>query len=210
MQISGSNGTTKPADYQPGINNMGLFNYAKSVVSTAVNTPVHALLRSFRDNVLAEHVTPVPGSVLYCDLAAGYAEHSGIYVGGDGTKCIVELSRQQGRCVINLVSPGEFISGGIGFSIYVSSRNGHAMGKKSVARAALELVGQDLGSYNIAINNCHMFTCLCLCKKDPDLLRSIANAEMTLSNLKDQARKVMKADEWRVWDDRTIPFSWAD
>ena len=73
MQISGSNGTTKPADYQPGINNMGLFNYAKSVVSTAVNTPVHALLRSFRDNVLAEHVTPVPGSVLYCDLAAGYA-----------------------------------------------------------------------------------------------------------------------------------------
>ena len=178
MQISGSNGTTKPADYQPGINNMGLFNYAKSVVSTAVNTPVHALLRSFRDNVLAEHVTPVPGSVLYCDLAAGYAEHSGIYVGGDGTKCIVELSRQQGRCVINLVSPGEFISGGIGFSIYVSSRNGHAVG--------------------------------CLCKKDPDLLRSIANAEMTLSNLKDQARKVMKADEWRVWDDRTIPFSWAD
>ena len=148
--------------------------------------------------------------VLYCDLAAGYAEHSGIYVGGGGTKCIVELSRQQGRCVINLVSPGEFISGGIGFSIYVSSRNGHAVGKKSVARAALELVGQDLGRYNIAINNCHMFTCLCLCKKDPDLLRSIANAEMTLSNLKDQARKVMKADEWRVWDDRTIPFSWAD
>ena len=95
-------------------------------------------------------------------------------------------------------------------SIYVSSRNGHAVGKKSVARAALELVGQDLGCYNIAINNCHMFTCLCLCKKDPDLLRSIANAEMTLSNLKDQARKVMKADEWRVWDDRTIPFSWAD
>ncbi len=140
MQISGSNGTTKPADYQPGINNMGLFNYAKSVVSTAVNTPVHALLRSFRDNVLAEHVTPVPGSVLYCDLAAGYAEHSGIYVGGGATKCIVELSRQQGRCVINLVSPGEFISGGIGFSIYVSSRNGHAVGKKSVARVALELV----------------------------------------------------------------------
>ncbi len=135
MQISGSNGTTKPADYQPGINNMGLFNYAKSVVSTAVNTPVHALLRSFRDNVLAEHVTPVPGSVLYCDLAAGYAEHSGIYVGGGGTKCIVELSRQQGRCVINLVSPGEFISGEIGFSIYVSSRNGPAVGKKSVARA---------------------------------------------------------------------------
>lgn len=114
MQISGSNGTTKPADYQPGINNMGLFNYAKSVVSTAVNTPVHALLRSFRDNVLAEHVTPVPGSVLYCDLAAGYA-----------------------------------------------------VGKKSVARVALELVGQDLGRYNIAINNCHMFTCLCLCKKIP-------------------------------------------
>lgn len=66
MQISGSNGTTKPADYQPGINNMGLFNYAKPVVSTAVNTPVHALLRSFRDNVLAEHVTPVP--VWFCTV----------------------------------------------------------------------------------------------------------------------------------------------
>ena len=57
--------------------------------------PVTSLRDSFIDNVFRASVTPVYGSVLYVDLACGYAEHSGIYVGG-GEKCIVELTNEGG------------------------------------------------------------------------------------------------------------------
>ncbi|MBQ3682455.1 MAG: hypothetical protein II922_05170 [Succinimonas sp.] len=164
--------------------------------------PMMAPVASFIDNVLRDPVTPVMGSVLYVDLACGYAEHSGIYVGG-GEKCIVELSNEDGQCIINLVSPDEFVNGGTGFSIYVSSHNGYAVGKKRAARRALSMVGCNLGTYNIALNNCHMFTNYCLRKKDSDDdsrgLSAILDMKMTLTSIKNLARKVMDADEWRVW-----------
>ena len=164
--------------------------------------PLMAPVESFIDNVVRDPVTPVFGSVLYVDLACGYAEHSGIYVGG-GEKCIVELSNEDGQCIINLVSPSEFISGGTGFSIYVSSHHGYAVGKKRAARRALSMVGCNLGTYNIALNNCHMFTNYCLRKKgcddDSGGFSAFLDMEMTLTSIKNRARKVMDADEWRVW-----------
>ncbi len=164
--------------------------------------PLMAPVESFIDNVVRDPVTPVFGSVLYVDLASGYAEHSGIYVGG-GEKCIVELTNQGGQCIINLVSPSEFISGGTGFSIYVSSHHGYAVGKKRAARRALSMVGCNLGTYNIALNNCHMFTNYCLRKKgcddDSGGFSAFLDMEMTLTSIKNRARKVMDADEWRVW-----------
>ena len=164
--------------------------------------PMMAPVASFIDNVLRDPVTPVMGSVLYVDLACGYAEHSGIYVGG-GEKCIVELTNQGGQCIINLVSPSEFISGGTGFSIYVSSHHGYAVGKKRAARRALSMVGCNLGTYNIALNNCHMFTNYCLRKKgcddDSGGFSAFLDMEMTLTSIKNRARRVMDADEWRVW-----------
>ncbi|WP_406041277.1 hypothetical protein [Succinimonas sp.] len=167
-----------------------------------IPTPGTSLTESFIDNVLRDPVTPVFGSVLYVDLASGYAEHSGIYVGG-GEKCIVELTNEEGKCIINLVSPDEFISGGTGFSIYVSSHQGQAVGKKRAARRALSMVGRNLGDYNIALNNCHMFTNYCLRSKDGDEagsdLSAILSMDMTLTSIKNRARKVMDADEWRVW-----------
>ena len=167
-----------------------------------IPTPGSSLTESFIDNVLRDPVTPVFGSVLYVDLACGYAEHSGIYVGG-GEKCIVELTNEEGKCIINLVSPDEFIAGGTGFSIYVSSHHGHAVGKKRAARRALNMVGCNLGDYNIALNNCHMFTNYCLRSKDSDDagsdLSAILSMDMTLTSIKNRARKVMDADEWRVW-----------
>ena len=167
-----------------------------------IPTPGSSLTESFIDNVLRDPVTPVFGSVLYVDLAFGSAEHSGIYVGG-GEKCIVELTNQGGQCIINLVSPSEFISGGTGFSIYVSSHHGYAVGKKRAARRALSMVGCNLGTYNIALNNCHMFTNYCLRKKgcDDDSVgfSAFLDMEMTLTSIKNRARKVMDADEWRVW-----------
>ena len=64
------------------------------IITTVVNTPGRALARSFIDNVIRDRVEPVIGSILYCDLALGYIEHSGIYVGG-GNKCIVPLRSSQ-------------------------------------------------------------------------------------------------------------------
>lgn len=165
-----------------------------------IPTPEASLAQSFFDNVLRDPVTPVFGSVLYVDLACGYAEHSGIYVGG-GEKCIVELTNQKGKCIINRVSPREFVSGGTGSTIYVSSHRGHAAGKKRVGQRALSMVGRNLGDYNIALNNCHMFTNYCLSGKDSSGsdFSAILSMDMTLTSVKIRASEVMDADEWRVW-----------
>ncbi|WP_406041281.1 hypothetical protein [Succinimonas sp.] len=161
-----------------------------------------ALAESVIDNLFRDKVAPVEGSVLYVDLACGYAEHSGIYVGG-GEKCIVELTNQGGQCIINLVSPSEFINGGSGFSIYVSSHHGCAVGRKLAARTARSMVGRNLGRYSLVSNNCHMFTNYCLLQKDSDDysrgISAIPDMKMTLTSIKNRARKVMNADEWRVW-----------
>lgn len=47
------------------------------------STIVDNLRESIIDNVFRAHTSPVIGSVVYCDLLFGYAEHSGIYVGDD-------------------------------------------------------------------------------------------------------------------------------
>ena len=64
-------------------------------------------------------------------------------------------------------------------------------------------MGCNLGKYNIALNNCHMFTNYCLGKKDcydaGSDLSPILSMDMTLTSIKNRARKVMDADEWRVW-----------
>jgi hypothetical protein len=48
-----------------------------------------------------------------------------------------------------------------------------------------------------------MFTNYCLRKKDSDDdsrgLSAILDMKMTLASIKNRARKVMDADEWRVW-----------
>ncbi len=167
-----------------------------------ISTPIRALGRSFIDNVIRDGAEPVPGSILYCDLAVGYIEHSGIYV-GDGDKCIVELTNINGHSIIQRVTPREFTSAGTGFSIYVSCHNNRAVGKKNIARTALEMVGQDIGKYNIAFNNCHMFTDYCLCRGNINCghadIKQIVNMEMTLTHLKKRAKDILNANEWRVW-----------
>lgn len=79
---------------------------------------------------------PKKGSVLYCDLSFGIAEHSGIYVGDN---CIVHLN---GKGEIEVVSPAAFLSPFALQDIYVSCMENSAVGSERVANHALSMVGK--------------------------------------------------------------------
>ena len=153
--------------------------------------------------------TPVPGSILFCELDVGYAEHSGIYVGG-GDKCIIELANIDGSCMIKRVTPEEFVNGGLGSTIYISCHHNTAVGREYIASTAETMVGKCLGDYSFAKNNCHMFTDYCICSSNIEqgplnwekLLKSLKNHEMkmTLDHVKKRAREIMNADQWLKWD----------
>lgn len=141
----------------------------------------------------SKKVKPKEGSIVYCDLALGYAEHSGIYIGNDK---IVELS-SSGK--IQKVSIEEFKSGGLltktGISdvnIYVSSKNGSAVGSHKVARRAIAKVGKTI-EYNVLTNNCHKFSCGCL-------TGDFDSFNVLLTALKIEVEKVLGANEWLIWD----------
>ena len=70
-------------------------------------------------------VMPEKGSVLYCDLSFGIAEHSGIYVGDNR---IVHLN---GKGEIEAVSPAEFLSLFALQDIYVSCMENSAVGSST-------------------------------------------------------------------------------
>lgn len=160
---------------------MGLFDFF--ILKTG---PVGNLVESFVDNVIRDNVTPKPGSVVYCDLAFGYAEHSGIYVGNNK---IVHLNN---KGIIETVSPKEFIDGTTAISIYVSSSSGTSDGDESVAQRALDAVGRQR-DYNVILDNCHQFSSGCL-------TGNFDNTDNFLWMLKDTTQKRLGSDEWRVWD----------
>ncbi|MBV5341472.1 MAG: hypothetical protein J0665_18275 [Deltaproteobacteria bacterium] len=144
------------------------------------------MLEGFNDAVFCETVTPVAGSVLYTDLCFGYAEHSGIYIGHNQ---IVELNAKGG---ISVVTPEEFISGGTGVHIYVSSFDGCAVGSKKAAKRAKYLINSQR-DYNFLLSNCHQFTAGCLTNE-------FENGSSFLWMLKDDCQTYLGANEWRIWD----------
>ena len=141
---------------------------------------------SFVDNVIRDKVEPEIGSVVYCDLLFGYAEHSGIYV-GDGE--IVALEKD-GSIVAR--SAMGFIEGTTAISIYVSCHNGHAVGSRAAARRAREMIGRHR-DYNVILDNCHQFTAGCL-------TGNFENSSNFLWMLKEKSQQILRSDEWRVWD----------
>jgi hypothetical protein len=146
------------------------------------------LLTSFVDNVCREQVTPVNGSVLYCDLLC--ASHSGIYIGSNQ---IVHLN---GDGEIECVSPREFIArlDGINtaISIYVSCAGMTPVGSQSAADFAKRSVGTQ-SDYNLLTNNCHQFVANCL-------TNGIEKRVLHLGDLKNLTGTVLEANTWRVWD----------
>jgi len=131
-------------------------------------------------------VMPEKGSVLYCDLSFGIAEHSDIYVGDNR---IVHLN---GKGEIEAVSPAAFLSPFVLQDIYVSCMENSAVGSERVATRALSMVGKKR-NYNLVMNNCHQFTTGCLTE-------DFENSSNLLTFLKMQAKDTLGADTWHLWD----------
>lgn len=151
---------------------------------------VGEVAESFVDNVVRDKVTPALGSVVYCGLLNNLVEHSGIYVGNNR---IVHLD---GSGRIEAIDPEGFLGrlGGLNMAmtIYVSSRNGRAVGDEHVGHRAAAMVGSSR-SYSVILDNCHQFSAGCL-------TGDFDNAHNFLWMLKDQAREVLGSKEWRAWD----------
>lgn len=150
--------------------------------------PLENLADRLASNLFLDMVEPVPGSVVYCNLAEA-AEHSGIYVGRNR---IVHLD---GSGLVEKVSPQQFINRLNGLnssiSIYVSCKNGNAVGSKSAAAYARSMVGRK-SNYSLLENNCHKFTSSCISGHSTD-------AVSFFYLLKYQAENKLDCNQWRVW-----------
>ena len=157
-----------------------IMNVAPVVVNSICGI-IKATYKNFDTKVM-----PEKGSVLYCDLSFGIAEHSGIYVGDNR---IVHLN---GKGEIEAVSPAEFLSLFALQDIYVSCMENSAVGSERVANHALSMVGKKR-NYNFVMNNCHQFTTGCLTE-------DFENSSKLLTFLKMQAKDTLGADTWHLWD----------
>ncbi len=147
------------------------------------------LAESFVDRVLRDMVRePAVGGVVYCDLAFGMAEHSGIYM-GQGQ--IAHLNRHG---EIEVVDPEEFIDGTTAMSIYTACCGTRPVGDaKAAANARYFLQHVRRMEYSLLLQNCHIFSAACY---NGDL----NNSDSFLWMLKDTAKAYLGADSWRVWD----------
>jgi len=178
-----------------------------AVVANTVLSGMNALkaglpigLKAFKyfvDSTFRDKVTPVPGSVLYCDLWVA-VEHSGIYLGeGEISNIVVDGLAES---TVSRSSPQSFTSKStLGRKIYVSCDSYGPVGHPSVARGADNHIGER-AFYGLVIKNCHQFSTKCVNYADWDYAdRSLWNSllsvipgetwEPTLGLLKDAARK---------------------
>ena len=147
---------------------------ARTLVTTGVmGCAARGLRESLVKNVFCDIVKPVRGSVLKVDLVGGGLSHTGIYLGNDR---IAEVTEVDGRAEVREVSPNEFLSGDsllrTGAYIYVAAakKDGeyHPLARESIAQRAESAMGPH-GRYNLAFNNCHMFTRYCITGEKHDL-----------------------------------------
>jgi hypothetical protein len=131
-------------------------------------------------------VKPAIGSILYCDLVMGRAEHSGIYIGNN------EIVHLRGTGNIEVVTPSDFIKGTTALSIYVSCCGASAVGSNDVARRARNMIGQSR-NYNFIFDNCHQFSAGCL-------TGNFENSCNFLWMLKEESSKKLDSNDWRQWD----------
>jgi uncharacterized protein YycO len=145
---------------------------------------------SIIDNVFKSKIKPIEGSIVYCDLFLGYAEHSGIYIGNDQ---IVHKNRYG---IIEHISSKDFIENTTAISIYVSSYKGSASGSIFSAWRAESQIGIH-DEYSFYHYNCHQFCSYCL-SGDYD------NYDISLMQLKFNSRNYIDIDididDWLVWD----------
>ncbi len=163
---------------------------ANYLLKKIIPNPIENLQKSLIDNIIKNNVTPVTGSIVYCELALGIAEHSGIFVGNG------KIAHLDGSGNIELVSPKKFLNRLGGFntavSIYVSSKESSSSGDKKIACRAMEMAGNSR-KYNLIFDNCHQFASGCI-------TGNFENSDNFLWMLKDRAEKNIDCDNWRVWD----------
>lgn len=116
-------------------------------------------VESFVDNVFRDKVKPVRGSIVYCELAFGTAEHSGVYLSDD------RIAHLDGSGKIEIVTAKAFLKRLDGWntamSIYVSCRGTRAVGSDEIAKRAINMSGSKR-SYSLSFDNCHQFTSGCI------------------------------------------------
>jgi len=145
------------------------------------------LSKSLIQNLFWKTHRPVRGSIVYCDLAFGYAEHSGVYV-GDG-----RIIHRTGKGLIEATSIRQFLSDTTALSIYVScNAHGNSIGNGLTAQMAEDMLGVQT-DYSLLNENCHQFCSYCLSG-------DIFSSTFTLTQLKRDARAHIQANQWRVWD----------
>lgn len=143
-------------------------------------------IESFVDNVFMNKVEPEVGSIIYCDLLFGYAEHSGVYIGDNQ---IIHLNKYGN---VEIVDTFEFTFGTTAMSIYVSCCSKKPRGGEIIAERAKSMLGTSI-NYNFLANNCHQFTSGCI-------TGDFNNFDNFLWMLKKTAKKYNSVDSWRVWD----------
>jgi len=156
-----------------------------------LGTPVVNLAEGFVDRVFRDMVdSPQVGSVVYCDLAAGYGDHSGIYIGNN------QIVHLDGSGNIEVVTPTQFVNRLGGFntamSIYVSCNETTPVGSYLVSDRARIQIGKER-DYSLLLDNCHQFTSGCL-HGDFD------NSHNFLWMLKDEVKTHLNGNSWRIWD----------
>ena len=161
-------------------------------------------IKYFIDDNFRAKVTPVPGSVLYCDLWLA-VEHSGIYVDDDQISNIVVDGVAESSVLFS--SAQSFTSKSkLGRKIYVSCDGADAVGNIEVAVGAKQHVGER-AFYGLIFKNCHEFSTKCVNYSSEDKSNFLSNFqyhadtwEPTLKALKFTARQKMGASKWRLWD----------
>lgn len=173
-----------------------------SLIPTGIKT-----MKYFVDSTIRDKVTPVEGSVLYCDLWVA-VEHSGIYV-GDGKISNIEVEGMA-EGAVRRCSPASFTSKStLGRKIYVSCDKYGAVGDDNVADYANDKVGER-SLYGLVFKNCHQFSQQCVEQSqqivDHSIWDTVTNFvggdtwEPTIGALKQAAHKNLGATKWRLWD----------
>ncbi len=162
-------------------------------------------MKYFIDNYFRDKVTPVAGSVVYCDLWV-LVEHSGIYTGDGKISNIVVEGFAESE--VQHSDARDFTSKStLGRKIYVSSDKYGAVGHETVANGATGHLGER-SFYGLVVKNCHQFSEKCVnyahTGYDGGFLDGLFEInetwEPTISALKSAARQKLGATKWRLWD----------
>lgn len=177
-----------------------------SAVKVVTVTVGIQLMRSFIDSNVRPKVTPVAGSVLYCDLYV-IAEHSGIYIDNNKISNIVVERLITADSKVSLDDPKEFTSASkTSKKIYVSCNSlFQAVGNQKVADFALSKVGERR-FYGLVFKNCHTFSIQCINQVNTPTPHWDINQdtnkewEPTINLLKNIANYKLGATKWLLWD----------